>query len=84
MGSLGKASEFRIPRLRYANWQEAVLDLSTVLSEMALTRVRYGTGSPEGSVTAGIGSLYVDTAGSTGTTLYVKESGTGNTGWAAK
>lgn len=37
-----------------------------------------GSGSPEGVETAGIGSLYADTA--TGT-LYRKTSGTGNTGW---
>lgn len=43
----------------------------------------YGSGTPESSVTANIGSLYHRTDGSTGTTLYVKESGTGNTGWAA-
>lgn len=42
-----------------------------------------GSGSPESVVTAPIGSLYVRTDGSTGTTLYVKESGTGNTGWVA-
>jgi len=43
-----------------------------------------GTGSPEGAVTAVVGSLYLRTNGGTNTTLYVKESGTGNTGWAAK
>lgn len=43
-----------------------------------------GTGSPEGVVTAPVGSLYTRTDGGAGTTLYVKESGTGNTGWAAK
>jgi hypothetical protein len=43
-----------------------------------------GTGSPEGVVTAPIGKLYVDKTGSTSTTLYVKESGSGNTGWVAK
>ena len=43
-----------------------------------------GTGTPEGSVTAPIGSIYMRVDGSTGTTLYVKESGTGNTGWVAK
>jgi hypothetical protein len=41
-------------------------------------------GSPEGVVTALVGSLYTRTNGSTGTTLYVKESGSGNTGWVAK
>ena len=43
-----------------------------------------GSGSPESSVTAPPGSLYTDTGGGAGTTLYVKESGTGNTGWVAK
>lgn len=43
-----------------------------------------GTGSPNGVVTANVGSLYTDNAGSTATTLYVKTSGTGNTGWTAK
>jgi hypothetical protein len=43
-----------------------------------------GSGSPEGVVTAPIGSLYLNTDGGAGTTLYVKESGTGNTGWVGK
>lgn len=43
-----------------------------------------GTGTPEGSVTAPVGSLFLRTNGGAGTTLYVKESGTGNTGWVAK
>lgn len=43
--------------------------------------IHAGTGSPEGAATAPVGSLYVRTDGSAGTTLYVKESGTGNTGW---
>jgi hypothetical protein len=46
-------------------------------------RVTSGTGSPEGSVSAPVGSEYLRTDGGTGTTLYVKESGTGNTGWTA-
>lgn len=45
--------------------------------------IRSGSGSPEGAVTAVIGALYLRTNGSTGTTLYIKESGTGNTGWIA-
>jgi hypothetical protein len=40
--------------------------------------------SPEGVVTAPVGSLYTRTNGGAGTTLYIKESGTGNTGWVAK
>jgi hypothetical protein len=43
-----------------------------------------GAGSPEAAVTAAVGSMYTRTDGGAGTTLYVKESGTGNTGWVAK
>lgn len=40
--------------------------------------------SPEGVLTAVVGSLYSRTNGGAVTSLYVKESGTGNTGWVAK
>lgn len=43
-----------------------------------------GTGSPESAVTAPMGSLYLNLSGGASTTLYVKQSGTGNTGWVAK
>lgn len=43
--------------------------------------VSSGSGSPEGVVTAKIGSIYLRTDGASGTTLYTKVSGTGNTGW---
>lgn len=43
--------------------------------------IKQGAGSPEGVVTANVGSLYMRTDGALGTCLYVKESGTGNTGW---
>jgi hypothetical protein len=43
-----------------------------------------GTGTPEAAVTAPVGSLFSRTDGGAVTTLYVKESGTGNTGWVAK
>ena len=44
-----------------------------------------GVGSPEGVITASIGSIYSRSDGSTGTSLYVKESnGSGATGWIAK
>ncbi len=42
-----------------------------------------GTGSPEGVVTAVIGSRWGRTDGGAGTSQYKKESGTGNTGWVA-
>jgi hypothetical protein len=43
-----------------------------------------GPGTPETFVAAAVGSLYLRTDGGANTTLYIKESGTGNTGWVAK
>jgi hypothetical protein len=43
-----------------------------------------GTGDPDGVVVAPIGSFYSRTDGGAGTSFYVKESGTGDTGWVAK
>lgn len=40
-----------------------------------------GTGSPEGVVTARPGSMYLNTSGGQATSIYYKETGTGNTGW---
>ena len=45
--------------------------------------VRTGSGTPESAVTGVICDVYLRTNGGAGTTLYVKESGAGNTGWIA-
>jgi len=45
---------------------------------------KWGTGSPEGAVTAAVGSVFHRTDGGAGTCLYIKESGTGGTGWVGK
>lgn len=47
-------------------------------------RLLYGTSAPEGSVAAPVGSIYTRRDGGSGSTLYVKEIGNGNTGWVAK
>lgn len=44
-------------------------------------RERYGTGSPEGVVTAPVGTYYTDTAGTLGAWKWQKRTGSGNTGW---
>ena len=44
----------------------------------------FGVGTPEAAYTAPIGSMYRRTNGGANTTLYVKESGSSNTGWSAK
>lgn len=46
--------------------------------------VSAGGVTPNSNVTAPVGSLYLCTAGGSATTLWVKESGTGNTGWVGK
>jgi hypothetical protein len=49
---------------------------------------RFGSGSPQGVVSAPVGAVYHRTDGGAGTTFYVKESGAGpvptSTGWVAK
>lgn len=42
-----------------------------------------GAGSPEGVVAAPVGSTFQRADGGAGTTIYIKETGTGNTGWVA-
>jgi hypothetical protein len=55
-----------------------------VLDRLNNVRNIMGVSSPEGSVTAGVGSIFQRTNGGASTSFYVKESGTGNTGWVAK
>ena len=43
-----------------------------------------GSGSPENSISASVGSVYLRTNGGANSSMYVKESGVGNTGWVAK
>ena len=42
-----------------------------------------GTGTPEGVLTAPVGATAIDRNGGDGVALYVKQTGTGNTGWVA-
>ena len=60
------------------------VDARYVLQSTLNVLLKTGNGTPEGVVTASVGSIYLRLDGSTGTTLYVKETGTGNTGWVAK
>lgn len=50
----------------------------------ASLNVYEGSGSPESVQAAAVGSIYLRTDGGAGTTLYVKETGTGTTGWVAR
>jgi hypothetical protein len=46
--------------------------------------IKSGLNTPEGNFAAPVGSLFLRSNGGAGTTLYVKESGTGTTGWVGK
>lgn len=69
---------------RYRELTDAV-NYSELTGKPAVLALLYsGTGTPEGAVTAGVGSIFLRTDGGASTTLYVKESGVGNTGWIPK
>ncbi|WP_258382187.1 pyocin knob domain-containing protein [Paenibacillus sp. S02] len=61
---------------RDATWYPWSRDLTD-----ASVSILSGVGSPEGSITAPTGYLYRNLNGGANTTLYVKQTGTGNTGW---
>jgi len=67
------------------NWVNSVITISARRGDVVRPGLTlFGTGTPESVVTAPVGALYTRQDGGAGTTLYVKESGTGNTGWVAK
>ncbi|MGL5936129.1 MAG: hypothetical protein ACRCZI_10980 [Cetobacterium sp.] len=63
-------------------------DIRELLTKLYLlaedVQIHVGNGTPEGVVSAKVGSLFLRKDGGATTTLYVKTSGTGNTGWTAK
>lgn len=63
------------PTLRGASWIEEltrIVNLNTPIQ---------GAGSPEGVVAAEVTQMYMDTSGASESVLYIKQSGSGNTGW---
>lgn len=66
------------------NYSSNLLTFGTITIGAGGATILSGSGTPEGAVAANVGSLFLRTDGSTSTTLYVKTSGTGNTGWTAK
>jgi hypothetical protein len=47
------------------------------------SNIKRANGTPEGVVTGVVGDIFQRTDGAGGTSLYIKESGAGNTGWTA-
>jgi hypothetical protein len=70
---------------RYRELSDPVTYTEITGKPAALALIFSGTGTPEGSVAAGIGATYHRTDGGAGTCFYVKESGgSSNSGWVAK
>jgi hypothetical protein len=56
---------------------------STLPAGVTQTTILRGTGTPEAVVTAPPATIYLRSDGGASTMLYIKSTGTGNTGWAA-
>lgn len=84
VGATGQVSYHARGLQKIETTSPATLPQKAILhgDETGYTYEVYGTGSPESSVTAPIGSTYQRIDGGPATSLYVKESGTGNTGWS--
>ncbi len=79
----GALPDTLVPSRLTAEYANLIDDFIIECQSTKLRWFRSGTGSPEGVLTAPVGTVYVRTDGGAGTCLYVKESGTGNTGWIA-
>ena len=64
-----------MPTERAAEWCEAIT------REVNLNTPIEGSGSPEGVIIANPRQRYMDTSGAAGSISYIKQSGTGDTGW---
>ena len=80
LGSGGSTSELQI--FAHGSPKMTIDNTGTVF--LGALKIAQGAGTPEGVVTAPVGSMYLRTDGGANTTLYIKESGTGNTGWIGK
>lgn len=63
---------------------DCIVESTIWLNSTKTVGIFSGTGSPEGVVTASVSSVFHRTNGGAGTSYYVKETGSGNTGWVAK
>lgn len=66
-------SQYMNPNFR--GWTQSIT--RTVNAQTIIT----GSGSPEGVVVGDITQMYMNSAGTSGAILWIKKTGTGNTGW---
>lgn len=92
MAELINSSNYQDFNIKNLVTPEGITKLNNILRQLSHNipsdneafKIYQGIGSPEGSVTAVTGSLYMRKDGGSSSSLYVKESGNGNTGWIAK
>lgn len=60
----------------------AVADSAQSQANSLSASIRSGAGSPQNVLSAPVGTMYLRTDGTPQNTLWIKESGTGNTGWS--
>lgn len=58
--------------------------ISEILLGNNLLKIISGSGDPNTVVSAPMGSIYLNIAGGANTSIWIKESGSGNTGWISK
>lgn len=91
MAELIDPSNYQDFTLEMLRTPEGITRLNGILRQLAnnisgdteSVRIYQGVGTPEASVAAGVGSLYLRTDGGADTSVYRKESGSGDTGWVA-
>lgn len=69
---------------RVANIYRSTYTRQVFVGSAGAQLISGGAGTPEGVVTAPVGSQWLRSDGGAVTTLYIKETGAGNTGWVAK
>ena len=88
-----KKTPVKAASIRPQNWQQVQAFVERLLAgRIPVDKVNLGSvnqfsgaGSPEGKVTANIGSSYHRTDGGAGTSYYIKEANNGSpNGWTAK
>jgi hypothetical protein len=83
-GTPDRADMVASGNVAYSNGSDVSKDIFTASALTNSPVELRGTGSPNSVYVASVGSTYRRIDGGTTTSLYVKESGTGNTGWVAK
>lgn len=77
-------NNYSVPAINNAGDADSSVTYNYIANNSTGQTISHGFGTPESVVTASKASIFYRIDGGAGTALYVKESGTGNTGWVAK